>query len=333
MPEYLTGLAEALRSADPLARTGSHIWEEVAKEHAITRVRLGFDVRELVREFIILRQVLHEIQLEEESRLRVARQATDGVGDLTHAVAELIEAAVCVAVGTYVEARDYSARQKEAEHIAFLTHELRTPLSVVTLTASRLRRILAEENTQAVELVDVLERNAERLHGLIEGVLHAERLEAGKVAVHLADIELGELLDGLVETTRIAAEAKGLALRAEYDRRLLVRADRELAVSAIQNLLDNAVKYTDVGDVRVVAEPAADKVTLHVSDNCPGLSQEELRVVFEPFERGRTKGKPGTGLGLAIARRAIEAQGGTIGADSTCERGCHFWITLPRSVH
>jgi two-component system sensor histidine kinase ResE len=136
-----------------------------------------------------------------------------------------------------------------------------------------------------------------------------------------------------VETARIAADAKGLVLRPEYDRRLHVRADRELAASAIQNLLDNAVKYTDAGEVRLVAEPAADHITLHVLDNCPGLSEEELRIVFEPFERGRTRGKPGTGLGLAIAQRAIEAQGGTIGAESPGERGCHFWIALPRSVH
>jgi len=329
MPEYLTRLAGALRTADPLTQKGSAIWEEVAREHAVTRVRLGFDVGELVREFILLRQVLYEISLQDETTLPVGRQATR-VTDLMKDVADLIESAICVAVGTYVEARDYAARQKEAEHISFLTHELRNPLSTMKLTASRLRGVVPQESAHTLEL---LERNAERLDALIESVLHAERLESGKVTARVAEIELGELLDGPVETARIAAEAKGLAFRAQYDGRLLVRADHELAASAVRNLLDNAVKYTDAGEVRIEAEPAADRATLHVFDNCPGLSEEELRIVFEPFERGRTKGKPGTGLGLAIAQRAIEAQGGTIGAESRGERGCHFWITLPRSLH
>jgi signal transduction histidine kinase len=74
-------------------------------------------------------------------------------------------------------------------------------------------------------------------------------------------------------------------------------------------------------------------VVLHVYDNCEGLSDEELKTIFEPFRRGAHTNKPGTGLGLAIARRAVEAQGGTIAAESVTERACHFWFTMPQVRH
>jgi signal transduction histidine kinase len=105
--------------------------------------------------------------------------------------------------------------------------------------------------------------------------------------------------------------------------------DRNLTCSAIQNLVDNAVKYTDDGHVDVVVEDQSERWSVHVRDTGPGLSPGELRTIFEPFRRGATS-KQGTGLGLAIARRAIEAQGGTIHAEST-NAGSHFWITLPKS--
>ena len=89
------------------------------------------------------------------------------------------------------------------------------------------------------------------------------------------------------------------------------------------------MKFTDRGRVELKIETNASEVTVHVHDDCDGLSSEELRTVFEPFKRAKSD-KAGTGLGLAIARRAVEAQGGRIGAESNGERGCHFWLTLPK---
>jgi signal transduction histidine kinase len=97
-------------------------------------------------------------------------------------------------------------------------------------------------------------------------------------------------------------------------------------------VFDNAVKYTDHGRVRVMAEPRQGDVMIHVYDDCDGVSPAEINTIFQPFKRAHS-GKAGSGLGLAIARRAIEAQGGHIGAESNGERGCHFWLTLPRPPH
>jgi len=105
-------------------------------------------------------------------------------------------------------------------------------------------------------------------------------------------------------------------------------ADSQLMMSAIQNLADNAVKFTDDGRVEIVLESRGDEAVIHVRDNCPGISPAELEKIFEAYERGSSE-KPGTGLGLAIARRAITLTGGTIGAESNETQGCHFWITVP----
>jgi hypothetical protein len=319
VPDYLARLAISLRGNDPLGR-GRAAWEDVAREHAVARVRLGFDIDQLVHEFILLRQVLSDVARERQATLSISQ---------AEQLADLIEAAIASAVSSYVEARDYATRQKEAEHISFITHELRNPMSAAKLAAGRLRR--SGENNRG-RLLDVLERNMDRLEGLINGVLQVERFQAGKVEPRMIDVELGALMGPPLATAMMRSESKGIAVTVEYDRHLLVRADPELASSAISNVLDNAVKFTDTGTVRVAAEVTSDRVAVHVWDNCPGLSEEELRIVFEPFERGHSK-KPGSGLGLAIARRALEAQNGSIGAESTGDRGCHFWFTLQRAVH
>jgi signal transduction histidine kinase len=110
---------------------------------------------------------------------------------------------------------------------------------------------------------------------------------------------------------------------------MIVELDPLLTRSAIQNLADNAVTYTDLGGVDLSVEDQGEAFRLHLRDSCGGISPQELRTIFEPFERGHS-GKAGTGLGLAIARRAVEAQGGSIHAESTGTHGCHFWIDLPK---
>jgi signal transduction histidine kinase len=132
-----------------------------------------------------------------------------------------------------------------------------------------------------------------------------------------------------VASARQTAQQKGLRLEADFDPNLELEVDPVLTRSAVQNLLENAVKYTDEGEVRLAIEDHGSEIVVHVRDSCHGLSPEELRTVFEPFARGHTKA-PGTGLGLAIARRAIQVQGGRLEAESPGDSGCHFWITLPK---
>jgi signal transduction histidine kinase len=318
MPLYLERLADGLRLADSAKAGGTASWRNVAREHADTRVRLGFDIDQLVQEFIVLREVIFGV-LKEEHILDGFEQAS--------AISELIEGAIAAAVKSYVESRDFELRRQTAEHIGFVTHELRNPLTTAMLAATQLRRSLPLTEEQS-RMFDILERNHRRLAELIDGVLIVER-DTHSLRPKPETIPMADLIAEPVASAKVTAAAKGLHLEAHFDPELLVQVDPKLTTSAIENVVLNAVKYTDEGDVRVDVEDNPGQVVVHVRDSCRGLSREELRTIFEPFRRGH-HGKSGSGLGLAIARRAVESQGGTIHAESGRGRGCHFWLTLPK---
>ena len=319
MPEYLVRLAEGLRGSASVEAGGSSSWENVAKEHAETRVRLGFDIDQLVDEFIILRRVLFDVIEEEHGSMFSIRD--------TATLADLIDGAIEAAVTSYVHSRDSELRRQQAEHIGFLTHELRNPLNTAMLGMARLRRTLSL-SPEHVRTFDMIERNQRRIAELIDGVLLLER-DQHALEPRQTVSTLRELLGEPIATATVAAESKRLRFDSRFDPDLAVYADPALAASAVDNVLQNAIKYTDEGYVELAAEDGATDIVIHVRDSGPGISAEDLQRIFEPFHRGDSR-KPGSGLGLAIARRALEVQGGTIQAEAGREEGCHFWLTLPK---
>ncbi len=320
MPDYLNALVRLLAGdADlPVEQRSREAWTRVAGEHGVTRVRLGFDISQLIQEFIILRQVIREVAAEQG----LDAQAANSI------LADILDAAIMVSVQAYVDARDFQTRAAQAQNIGFLTHELSNPLQSATLAATRLRALAQPQQARPL---DALDRSHEQLKQMIQSVLLTQKLESGHVAANRREVVLAPVLDAALESARAAAERKGLQFRVQpVDPRLKAWLDPDLTRSALQNLADNATKYTSAGHVDIAVEDRPDQLLIHVRDSCHGLSPEELRTIFEPFRRGRTT-QQGTGLGLAIARRAVEAQGGKIGAESPDPDGCHFWISLPKS--
>ncbi len=322
MDEYLARLADGLRRRGTVEAGGSSSWDNVAREHAETRVRLGFDIDQLVHEFIVLRQVLFEMIDEEHAELVDARQQAR--------LADLIEGAIAAAVKSYVTSRDYEARKREAEHVGFITHELRNPLTTVVLGVHQLRRE-PSEGPRREQTLDLIERNLRRISELIEGVLVVERGAHG-LKPQPTTITLGELLEQPVSAAKLAADTKGLRIVTKFGPDVVLHVDPKLSASAIDNVVQNAIKFTDRGEVEIAAEENQNEVVVHVRDTGPGISEENLATIFEPFRRG-TATKPGSGLGLAIARRAVEAQGGTIHAESDGKNGTHFYLKLPKAPH
>jgi signal transduction histidine kinase len=315
LPDYLRALVRLLRGAEEIEERAEPAWSKVAREHGITRVRIGFDISQLIQEFIVLRHVIQDV-----AREQGLVQPPDAL------LADVLDQAITASVSAYVDARDYQARQKQAENIGFLTHEFKNPLSNAMLAAARMRQHATAEQQR---LLETLNRNHARLAELIDSVLLSEKLAVGKVEYQPAEVKLEQVMTPALEAARAAAAHKGLGFSVNYDRDLRVRLDPALTRSAIQNLADNAAKYTDRGSVAISVDDAPDELVIHVRDSCEGISKEELRTIFEPFERGTT-GKSGTGLGLAIAKRAVQAQGGSIHAESREAAGCHFWISLPK---
>jgi signal transduction histidine kinase len=244
------------------------------------------------------------------------------------AVAELIEAAIEEAVGSYVRARDYETRRVEGEHIGFIAHELRSPLTAAQVTIAQLSAGGVLPGDKRIALLD---RSLRRMAELIEKTLQSQRLEAHAMDVNRETLLFGQILEGPIENAAARAQAKGIELCANYDPKTVLTADRQLTTSAAQNLLDNAVKFTERGRVNLWVEERSNELAVHVTDTGPGISQEERAIIFEPFRRGARHGQtPGAGLGLAITKGAIEAQGGAIHCESEPGEGSHFWFTLPR---
>jgi signal transduction histidine kinase len=321
IPDYLEAIARGLReeSKNTMTKRGVNAWTAVARQHALTRIRLGFDIDEVMQEFMILRRVI----------LEVLRERTELTIDQVERINNLIHGALRASVKSYVEHRDYESRREQAKHIGFITHELRNPLSTAMAAAGQVRK---RGSPDLRPFLNLLEKNQKRLSTLIDDALLSQRLEVKEQESHPTEIPLGEIMEQALGSAEATARNKGVSFDVSFDPNLLLCVDLKLALSAVQNVIDNAAKFTDRGRVQVKVEDHPTEAIIHVFDDCAGLSQEELQTVFEPFKRGHS-GKAGTGLGLAIARRAVEAHGKTIHAESSGEKGCHFWFALPKASH
>jgi signal transduction histidine kinase len=195
--------------------------------------------------------------------------------------------------------------------------ELRHLLSGALMALSRLR---ADRESDAA--LDVVERNLVRLRQMIDAFLEEERLRSGTLDCRPEDTTLGALLDPATRSATALAATKGIELAMHYSGDYLLRVDLDLTRSIVQNLVDNAVQFTDHGRVELAVDERPDEVVIHVRDRCGGISREGVAALFTPLERG----------GLAIARAAAQAQSGTIGAESIQGQGCHFFVRLPRYV-
>jgi signal transduction histidine kinase len=247
-------------------------------------------------------------------------------------VAGVIDAAIASTVQAYVEARDHATETQHAQQVGFITHELRNPLTTAKIAVAQLRS-QAGQAAGTTRLLDALERSIERLQRLVQDVLLGERLGSGELRSSPVDVTLGAIMDDALRVPQRDAQAKRIHVETRFDPDLLLHVDPTLAVTAVQNVVENAVKSTGEGSVQIEGEDRGGEAAIHVRDMCSGLTSEELETIFEPFRRGHAGKAQGTGIGLAIARRAVQALGGEITADSSENVGCHFCLTLPKSRH
>jgi signal transduction histidine kinase len=215
VPDYLARLADALRGEQPMEQEGLAAWEQVASEHGVTRVRLGFDVGQLVREFILLRRVLFEVAREQN----VIREDAQ-----SQRLTDLIEAAIATSVRSYVESRDIADQRMQAEHIGFLTHELRNPLFTATMAATQLGR-RPEVVAAAASTLDLLNRGLERMRTLIEGILLTQRMEAREIECRPVELTLEDVVPEASRAAELEAKNKGVEFVAQYDPSIHIRVD------------------------------------------------------------------------------------------------------------
>jgi len=288
------------------------------EEHGQQRLRIGFDVGEVVREYGILGEVILA-EVEQAGGALTPTETRVLVAQLNHGTRD--------AIAAYVERRDEEVRLEQARHVAFIAHELRNPLGA----ASVAMRLLHETgDIEGSRMHDIIDRSLVRLTNLVDDVLVAQSLGAG-IEPHRSTVSLAELLTETELDAQAGAQQKGVELEILGSLALDLRVDRRLLVSALTNLVRNAVKFTpNGGRVTLRASVEGDWLRVEVEDACGGLPAEiDTDELFQPFVQ-RGKDRRGLGLGLAIARQAIEAHGGRMIVEGRPGSGCVFGFRVPR---
>lgn len=217
-----------------------------------------------------------------------------------------------------------------------ISHDLRTPLNVVVgnigLIQDGFCGYLTPELSKAVQ---VIKRSAEELLTMLNQLLNFSRFEAGAVSLQIEEFSLADLVSELGAGISVLCRAKGLDFKWEVEGDSAVRSDSQKIKEILNNLLTNAVKYTDKGHVylRAGLEPTGDGVWFEVADSGRGIPREELPHVFESFRQvgaSSAHSQGGVGLGLAIVKRLLDLLGGRIEVESTLNEGSTFRVVVPR---
>jgi NtrC-family two-component system sensor histidine kinase KinB len=228
-----------------------------------------------------------------------------------------------------------SADEAKSGLVSTVSHELRTPLTSIRMALSLLtREKLGTLSPKQLSLVSVAREDSDRLHRIIENLLSISRMESGRAQFTFQPMRPREILDQAVAPMRAAFAEKSISIDVAAPENLpSVQADPVAILSAMTNLLSNALKFVPRGGgVHASAAVSDHGVTFSVADTGPGIPAEFVGRVFDKFFRvPREEGPTGAGLGLAIAKEVIEAHGGTIRLASTSPAGCKFQIELPCS--
>lgn len=220
------------------------------------------------------------------------------------------------------------------QFVANLSHELRTPLAGLDLAAQTLAAQLPPEADARV-FMDRILQESQRLAAILVNLAQLSALDAEQMTVDRAPFSVSNLLDELVDRYQARAQAAGLSLRSEAgDRTIAALGDRAKTDQALQNVVDNALKFTPQGEVVLSATGGESLVQISVRDSGVGIPPQDLPRIFERFykvDRARGRQVAGTGLGLSIARHLIELQGGRLVAESHPGSGTTLRLFLPRA--
>lgn len=316
LPQFLEQLIEALRqarSATPEDPALDH--SEVAADHGLQRFRAGFSVQSVVREYGILRECIFDL---------IAATGIDLAVKEMRVLSRALGVGVADAVSRFSQERDEQLQRQASEHLAFLAHELRSPIMSARLAAELLRQRRPQADARPL---DVLHRSLGKLQELIDRSLIEVRLS--RMAIHPERTRLSELVRQVAAESEIDAEIKGCAVRLDLDQSIVIDCDPRLVGSAVSNLIRNAIKFTRPGGVIDVRAHAAESfTTIEVEDECGGLPLGKIEELFTPFVQAGHD-RRGFGLGLAIARHAVEQHGGALQAHDLPGKGCVFMISLP----
>ena len=222
----------------------------------------------------------------------------------------------------------------KSEFTSMVSHELRTPMSAIKLGVDLvLTDPTCQLDVKHVRRLNVVQRNIDRLVRLINEVLDFQKIESGKMEFHRKLIQVNDMAREIFQQFLPLAKEKGLKLATDLTARLpRVMCDEDRIAQVVDNLVNNAIKFSEQGTVTIQTQQKGNWVRISVSDEGPGIKdddQSKLFMSFSQLEINGNKQTGGTGLGLAISKRIVEAHGGQMGVKSVYGQGATFSFTLP----
>lgn len=227
---------------------------------------------------------------------------------------------------------DQASRLK-TNFISNMSHELRTPLnSVIALSGVLSRRLSNRIPDEELSYLEIISRNGKNLLTLINDILDISRIEAGHEETNISSFDVGSVISGVVEMLQAQAEQQKIALNYESTEEVIINSDMKKFTHILQNLVSNAVKFTEDGSVDIKVMHNDNNLQVIVADTGIGISEEHIDHIFDEFRQadGSTSRRyGGTGLGLAISKKYANLLGGTINVKSTPDVGSEFMLELP----
>jgi len=256
-----------------------------------------------------------------------------GPGDLRLALALADRAAVAIENARLYRA-SVDATQLRDQVLGIVAHDLRNPLSAILLNAAALRRQGPDPERRSQKRAEAIHRAATRMNRLIQDLLDVAVMESGQLTIERARLSARDLIVGAVDMQRPLASSLSLELRVDLDREVPdILGDRDRLLQVFENLIGNAIKFTNAGGCITVGATSRDQeVIFRVADTGPGIAPENLPRVFDRFWQATSTNRQGAGLGLPITKGIVEAHGGRIWVESTPSRGATFSFTIPKAT-
>lgn len=292
------------------------ITASASRHHAQESYRLGYTVSQLVNGYGSICQGITEYAHETGAKITATEFSQLNL---------CLDVAIAQAVSEFETLSLENACREESLRLGFLVHELRNSLSNAMM-AHELVKGGGVGAAGATSLI--LTTSHQQMKHIIDRAIAEVRLR-GEPAVELSRIQLFSLLSEVESSSMPEANAKKITLQVEVDPKLEVEADRHFLVSAVANLVQNAIKFTkENGVIQIRAFAQGTEAVIEIEDECGGLLDGKTEELFQPYVRGNQQ-QAGLGLGLSIARRAIELNGGKLTATNLPEKGCIFTVRIP----
>ena len=227
-----------------------------------------------------------------------------------------------------IQARDKAEmmdRLKSA-FLANMSHEIRTPLNAIVGFSDLL--VDTESIEERREYIQIVKENNDLLLQLISDILDLSKIEAGTFEFTSGDVDVNMLCEDIVRSMQMKVKENVELVFDPHLAECRIISDRNRLHQVISNFVNNAIKFTSEGEIKLAYKVSKDEIRVSVSDTGMGISEEDCRTIFDRFVKLNAC-KQGTGLGLAICKNIIEKLGGRIGVESTLGVGSTFWFTLP----